>query len=257
MRGNFESGEVRWTENLGSLRNVIRQEIIARQIYPEIQPGMSVLDVGCGQGTQALRLAMAGCRVTGVDPSSNLLGLCSRLANDMDVDIELLSGRIDDLEFLLGSRQFDLVCCHGVLMYLTERRAPFAFLKDRLGHGGRLSLTFRNAHALAMRPGLRGDWRKALTSFDNSQYVNELGVPATADRMEDISEVLREVGLTIIRWFGVRVLNDAVSVDAEIPDDVELSLLLDAEERAGREDPYRWMGSQLHVIAGTSPAGAT
>lgn len=249
MNSSFGPGEGQWTEKLGNLRNVIRQEIIARQIYPEIQPGMSILDVGCGQGTQALRMAAAGCRVTGVDPSADLLRLCSRDADEMELDIELLNGRIEDLDQILSNRQFDLVCCHGVFMYLTERRAPLASLRARLGDGGHLSLTFRNAHALAMRPGLRGDWSKALAAFDSPEYINELGVPATADRIEDISEALGDVGLTIAKWYGVRILNDALPANAQVPDDDELILLLSAEERAGSAEPYRWMGSQIHVIA--------
>jgi S-adenosylmethionine-dependent methyltransferase len=248
VNSSFGPGEGQWTEKLGNLRNVVRQEIIARQIYPEIQPGMSVLDVGCGQGTQALRMAAAGCRVTGVDPSADLLRLCSRDADEMDLDIELINGRIEDLNQILSNRQFDLVCCHGVFMYLTERQAPLTSLRARLGERGRLSLTFRNAHALAMRPGLRSDWRKALAAFDSPEYINELGVPAKADRIEEVSGALGDVGLTIAKWYGVRIFNDALPVDAQVPDDDELSLILSAEERAGSVDPYRWMGSQIHVI---------
>jgi hypothetical protein len=55
----------------------------------------------------------------------------------------------------------------------------------------------------------------------------------------------------LINWYGVRVFNDAISADAEIPSENELELLFDAEERACSTDPYRWMASQLHVIAGS------
>jgi len=47
----------------------------------------------------------------------------------------------------------------------------------------------------------------------------------------------------------VRVFNDAVPGDVVPPPAEELSVLLDAEERAGESDPYRWLGSQLHVLA--------
>jgi 2-polyprenyl-3-methyl-5-hydroxy-6-metoxy-1,4-benzoquinol methylase len=52
---------------------MLRQEIVARQLGELIAerpvPGqLRVLDVGCGQGTQALRLADAGHEVTGLDP---------------------------------------------------------------------------------------------------------------------------------------------------------------------------------------------
>ena len=87
------SGEQVWIERLGNLRNVIRQEVIGRQIDEHVEAGMSVLDVGCGQGTQGLRLAGQGCVVTGVDPSSDLLGrfafwICGRGNANSDVHDE-------------------------------------------------------------------------------------------------------------------------------------------------------------------------
>jgi len=249
---SFEPGESRWIDRLGNLRNVIRQELIARQLSPEVRNGMTVLDVGCGQGTQVLRLASAGCRVTGVDPSEELLKLCSDRAASEGLDIELLRGRISDLDELFADRRFDLVCCHGLFMYLDARRAPLKALFDRLQVGGRVSITFRNANALAMRPGLRGEWGKALEAFDSASYVNDLGLPAMADRFDDIEAHLRATGLKIINWYGVKVLNDAISADTPIPSDAELALLLDAEQRACEIDPYRMMGSQFHVIAGSS-----
>jgi S-adenosylmethionine-dependent methyltransferase len=245
----FENGESRWIDRLGNLRNVIRQELIARQLSPEVRNGMAVLDVGCGQGTQALRLASAGCRVTGVDPSEELLQLCGDRATEERLHLELLKGRIEDLDDLLEDRQFDLVCFHGLFMYLDNRRTALKSLSARLADGGRVSITFRNAHALAMRPGLRGEWAKALAAFDTSAYINELGLSATADRIEDVEEDLRANGLNIVTWYGVRLLNDAISSDAAVPNDIELALLLDAEQRACDTDPYRWLASQLHVIA--------
>jgi S-adenosylmethionine-dependent methyltransferase len=110
-------------------------------------------------------------------------------------------------------------------------------------------VTFRNGHALAMRPGLRGDWAGALTAFDSTAYVNELGLAARADRTDDIEGALTSAGLRAVSWYGVRVLTDAVANDASPPDPETLALLFDAEELAGSTDPYRWVASQLHVVA--------
>jgi hypothetical protein len=56
--------------------------------------------------------------------------------------------------------------------------------------------------------------------------------------------------LSIVTWHGVRVFTDPVTTDTSLPDPETLGLLLDAEERAGATEPYKWMASQLHVIAG-------
>jgi S-adenosylmethionine-dependent methyltransferase len=220
-----------------------------RQLADHARAGMTVLDVGCGQGTQAIELARLGCIVTGVDPSSELRHACARNATEHGVGIELLAGRIEDLAQILYGRTFDLVCAHGLLMYLDDRAAAVATLAQRVAPGGKLSITFRNGDALAMRPGLRREWSAALDAFETKTYVNELGVEATADRLEDVTADLHVVGLHVEAWYGVRVFNDAVSSDMNVPDNEDLSALLDAEDRAGRRDPYRWMASQFHVIA--------
>jgi SAM-dependent methyltransferase len=244
----FRGVEGLWIERLGGLRNVIRQELIGRQLAVLVHGALSVLDVGCGQGTQAIRLASVGCRVTGVDPSAPLLGRCAHDAAARGAEVELIEGRLEDLDELLGLRQFDLVCAHGLLMYVDNRSEAMASLASRVAGHGHLSVTVRNAHALAMRPGLRGDWVGALAAFGSDRYVNELGVTANADRLEAIGDDLRRVGFEIAEWYGVRVFNDAAPADTAVPRPEVLDRLLEAEDRAGRRDPYRWMASQLHVI---------
>ncbi|GAA2151988.1 hypothetical protein [Humibacillus xanthopallidus] len=58
---SFLPGQDAWLQRLGNLRNVVRQEVVARQLAPHLPaPPATVLDVGAGQGTQALRLAALG-----------------------------------------------------------------------------------------------------------------------------------------------------------------------------------------------------
>jgi S-adenosylmethionine-dependent methyltransferase len=248
---SFAAAERRWIERLGGLRNTIRQEVIARQLEGRVAAGSSVLDVGCGQGTQALRLAARGCAVTGVDPSADLLARFEGDAAREGLRVEAVAGRIESLGDAVGDRRFDVVAAHGLLMYLPDARAALAALARHVAPAGLLSFTFRNGHALAMRPALRRDWAGALRALDagTSAYVNELGVAAASHRLDAIEAMLAELGFRIESWFGVRVFNDAVASEMDVPDDAELAALLDAEERAGRIDPYRWMASQLHVLA--------
>ena len=246
---DFAAGERRWIDQLGGLRNTIRQELIARQLAGHIAIGSTVLDVGCGQGTQALRLAKGGCAVTGVDPSRKLLARFRASAAQSDLRVEMIEGSIALLNDVVGDRRFDVVMAHGLLNYLDDTRAALATLSERLAPAGILSFTFRNGHALAMRPALRRNWAGALEALHSSSYVNELGVEAEAHRLEGIEVILHDLGLRIERWFGVRIFNDAMPSHSTVPGDDELTALLEVEDRAGRQDPYRWMAAQFHVIA--------
>ena len=74
MSTAFTAGEQNWHARLGKLRDVVRQEVVARQLDRELPPApVRIIDLGCGQGTQALRLARRGYDVTGVDTSPGLL----------------------------------------------------------------------------------------------------------------------------------------------------------------------------------------
>jgi SAM-dependent methyltransferase len=210
---------------------------------------LRVLDVGMGQGTQALRLARLGHQVTGVEQDPTMIAAARRaLAAEPEgirerVRLVQGDGRDTGVHFLPGS--FDVVLCHGVLMYVEEPDPLVAGLARMLAPGGLLSLLVRNGDALAMRPGLAGDWAGALAAFDTTAYRNRLGLDVRADRLASLTATLAGIAAPLHAWYGVRVFTDTAADDAEIPDGLET--LLAVEERAGRTDPYRGVAALLHL----------
>lgn len=213
---------------------------------------LRVLDVGMERGAQALRLARAGHKVTGVEQNPGLVA-AARAA--LATEPEGIQGRVRIIEgdggdtgvhFLPGS--FDVVLCHGVLMHVEEPDALLAGLARMLAPGGLLSLLVRNAESLAMRPGLGGDWGGALAAFDGDTCGDEPGGAGRAARLDAVSASLAGIAAPLRAWYGVRVFCEAAPVDAGPPAaEAELSALLAAEERAGRTDPYRRVASLLHL----------
>jgi S-adenosylmethionine-dependent methyltransferase len=240
--------ESTWSARLGNLRNVVRQHLVATQLRQHLDGVDSVLDVGCGQGTQAVELAGHGREVVGIDPSAELLAQARHTALSRGCSLCTLQGTIDDLEQLILGRIFDLVCAHGLLMYLPDAEAAVRHLARHVSPGGLLSFTVRNGDALAYRPGIRGDWEAALQAFESGTYLNELGAQASAHRLEDVGGWCQDLGLTIEAWYGVRVFTDGVDPHTA-PDDHSFAACLRAEEEAGRRDPYRQLASQLHILA--------
>ncbi|GHI18117.1 methyltransferase [Streptomyces lavendulae subsp. lavendulae] len=212
---------------------------------------LRVLDVGMGQGTQALRLARAGHMVTGLEQDPDMLAVAREALAVEPAGIrdrvKLLEGdgRETGAHFLPGS--FDVVLCHGVLMYVPEPDAMLAGLARMLAPGGLLSLLVRNGDALAMRPGLDGDWKGALAAFDSTDYTNRLGLDVRADRLAGLTATLSGIGAPLQSWYGVRVFTDGTEAGETLPPDEELERLLAAEDRAGRTDPYRGVAALLHL----------
>ena len=120
---DFGVGVGAWRHSLGGARDVVRQELVHRHLLAQLPepakgaPPTRVLDVGCGQGSQLLRLARIGYQVTGIEPSTELLGDARRdvAAERLEIQdrFDLLQGDIDHLDEVEGS--FEMVCCHPVV----------------------------------------------------------------------------------------------------------------------------------------------
>lgn len=251
----FEPGTGRWLTNIDKVRQVVRQELVSRQLMAHLPAApVEVLDVGCGQGSQAIRLARAGHLVTGLDASDRMLDACKESLEAEPEDVRdrltLVRGDGHAVPDLFGDRTFDAVLCHGVLMYLPDPAPLLRLLVTAVSPGGLLSVLVRNGDALAFRPALLGNWQQAYNAFASpAMYVNRLGIEARADRLGDMQATLRGLGLDVEAWYGVRTLTDALPDEAPPAD---IALVLDCEERAGRTDPYRHMAALYHLIGRTA-----
>ena len=187
------------------------QEVLRSQLAGLSQldrPPARVLNVA---GPGEVQLARAGHVVTGIDASSAELlaafdaALASAGRGRRPGPAHRGAGqRAPDL--VTGA--FDVVLCHGVLMYLDDITPMLTALSQVAEANGAISLLVRNGLATSMRDGLRGDWPAALAAFDSKDYVNRLGLRARAHAPADIDEVLGPLGWQRQMWFGVRVFTD-------------------------------------------------
>ncbi len=251
----FTAGEGMWLARLATLRQVVRHELLARQLAAHLpdRAGLRVIDLGCGQGTLLLRLARAGHVVTGLDSSEALLADLDRSLRAEPAQVRdrvrIVRGDVRDTAATVELAGFDVVLCHGVLMYLPDPEPVLAAVAYAAAPGAIVSLLARNGDALAMRPGLAGDWAAAAAAFNGTGYVNRLGVDARADRRDDLTARMAAHHLNVLAWYGVRVFTDLAADDAPVPGAGTLAQILDCEEQAGRTDPYRAVAAQLHVVA--------
>jgi S-adenosylmethionine-dependent methyltransferase len=278
--GTFSVGRDAWLARLGNLRNVLRQELITRQLAAHLpRPPARALDVGAGQGTQAIRLAGLGYSVTAVEPDVEMRALFTAAAGEQPAQVrarlDLRAGRLGDLATTLGdagtgavtSVGFDVVLCHGVLMYLPSAEAAIAELAALVAPGGFLAVAARSGAFLPWRPLLRHDWEGAQRAFEeldaaaaegrDARYVNEIGSPARSDTIEGLTSLCMAAGLHCENWYGVRIASDDADIAAPVPTDAaELARMLQIEERLGRTDPYRQLGALFHLIARRPPLPA-
>ena len=97
---------------------------------------IAVLDVGCGGGLLAEEFAALGCRVTGVDPSSESLAVARAHAAQGGLAIEYIEGTGEALPFEDAS--FDVVYCCDVLEHVNDVGKTIVEIARVLKPGGRL-----------------------------------------------------------------------------------------------------------------------
>ena len=147
----------KWIE---AYRNEEAEKFVERQVgrllrVMKLPTGSTILDAGCGSGTNSRRLARAGYRVTGVDFSEFALGKAIQDSSDFDIDFR--RGDLTNLDFPDAS--FDAVFCFGVLMHVPDLEKALAELVRVLKPGGYLMLSETNARSPEMLA-FRLYWRR-------------------------------------------------------------------------------------------------
>lgn len=121
---------------LGPITDALEERLLIDRIGPV--RGLRILDVGCGDGVLATRLAQVGARVTGLDASANMIAAARRRAKAAGVEIDLVEGDAGGLPFPAG--YFDCVVSVATLCFVDDPRPTVRGMVRVLKPGGRLIL---------------------------------------------------------------------------------------------------------------------
>lgn len=101
----------------------------------QVWNGDRVLDVACGTGIVACRIAARGAAVTGIDPAGDRVARARLRAADEGVAVKWMEGAAEALPFRQPA--FDLVTCQQGLQFASDRALAAREMRRVIAPGGR------------------------------------------------------------------------------------------------------------------------
>lgn len=140
-RAMWDTKAAFWDELMGEEGNRFHRELIgpAMEDLLDLKAGERVLDVACGSGILARRMAALGAEVTAVDFSIEMLKQAQARGQSGGTPIRYLEVDATDEEALiaLGEGAFDVVTCSMALMDMPEIAPLYRAVRRLLKWNGR------------------------------------------------------------------------------------------------------------------------
>ncbi|MCM3883845.1 methyltransferase domain-containing protein [Frankia sp. R82] len=260
-----------YVAHTATLRGIVRQRLVTRALIEHLPPAPArLLDIGGGNGVQAMEFARRGYHVTVCEPDPRMLAAARRGLADAPASVrrrvELVEGDGRDAVHLVGTG-WDATFCHGVIMFVPEPAPLLNVLVELTRPGGIVSVVGKNGPALALRAGLQGRWQDTTAMLGDpwaaaaTEDVQETGrrqgaggvgpdrPPALplppGDDPANVAGILTAAGTRSLAWYGIRTFTDHLG---DIPPGPDVDSVVDAEWVAGAQDPYRGIARLIHHV---------
>lgn len=232
----------------------LRYVTAAANLTERLPPGpLAIVDVGGGNGLDAVELAAAGHHVTIVDSSEPSLAEARAIAGERGLADRVATCRagIDDVATIFEPGRFDVLLCHNVIQYLDDPAASLAGALGAVRSGGIVSVIAPNADADPLLTAVRtGDLAGALDLLDApTRRTVAYGTETRACYPDRVRDDLAAIGLEVVARYGIRAVCDLL-VDDEAKSDPEFYAGLERLELAlASRAPYLYTARFFHFVA--------
>jgi SAM-dependent methyltransferase len=251
----FQNGADKYAAYLETPEGRLRLDLAfanLQEFLPRTTGPLRALDLGCGTGAMAVRLARLGIHVTLLDSSSQMLDLARRAAQDAGVTdkIELKHGDTTQWANLLDAGSFDVILCHNVLEYVD---APGAVLRMAAGalrdSSAIVSILVRNQAGEVLKAAIKDGDLSAAEHNLTAEWGHEslYGGRVRLFTAEGLRDTLIAESLAVIAERGVRVMSDYLP--PQVSRSVEYERILESERKLGRRAEFARVARYIHCLA--------
>jgi len=236
----------------GRLRSDLALANLQDFLPPQPKDSLRALDLGCGTGVTAVRLARLGIHVTLLDCSRAMLEIAQRAAQDAGVteEIALKRGDAAELGNLLHAESFDVILCHNVLEYVDEPgvvlRSAARALRDS---SSILSVLVRNQAGEVLKTSIQaGDLAAAENSLTAEWGQESLyGGRVRLFNSDRLRTMLKAASLAVTAKRGVRVVADYLP--PQVSRSAEYERIFELERKLGSRPEFAAVARYIHYLA--------
>ncbi len=136
VRAAWDTNAANWDTNMGEGNGFALQLVVpAEKELLTVRPGDRILDIACGNGLHARRLAREGARVLAVDVSPRLIEFArKRTPGDLDIEYRVLDAASAS-ELATLPTEVDAIICHMAVFDMVRIDHLFRAAAERLRTG--------------------------------------------------------------------------------------------------------------------------
>lgn len=213
---------------------------------------LRILDVGGGDGMDAIYYAKMGHSVTLTDSSSTMLSEAKKSAEKQGVSgqLKFFQTEPDGLPGILDEQLFDLILCHMMIEFVPDAQALLSEMCKLLVTGGLISILDTNRYGdVYMKAFQMNSLPDALKAVEMKEYfhpwVNWLTPRFSAD---DFIYQMEENGCALVGHYGV------LNICAYLPNEPKFNPqyfyeLIELEHQLTDKYPYYLLARFFQVIA--------
>jgi ubiquinone/menaquinone biosynthesis C-methylase UbiE len=252
----FQNGADKYAAYLKTPEGRLRCDLAFANLQDFLVPPQSGrplrgLDLGCGTGATAVRLARLGIHMTLLDSSSAMLDIAKRAARKANVDerIALHHGDAAQVANLFPAGSFDVVVCHNIMEYVDDPNSLLsAAAKVLQSDSGILSILVRNWAGEVFKAGVAGDLGAAernLTTMwgQESLFCGQVRLFT----LDSLQVMTKGASLAVAAERGVRVISDYLP--PQISPNKEYERIFELDRKLGSRPEFAAVARYIQVIA--------
>lgn len=251
----FRTGVAKYAAYLETPEGRLRLDLAfanLQEFLPQATRSLLALDLGCGTGAIAVRLARLGLRVTLLDASVPMLDLAKRAAQEAGVTerIALKHGDAAQLANLFHAESFDLILCHNILEYVDD---PCAVLRSAArslrDSSSVISVLVRNQAGEVLKAAIQDGDLAAAEHNLTAEWGHEslYGGRVRLFTADSLQAMLLESSLAVTAERGVRVMSDYLPQRVSRNDEYER--IFELERKLGRRREFAAVARYTHSLA--------